>query len=85
MGYYINTNSKGEELAPNSKALQLVADGAKIVKPEWQENLVCVVENGFFDAAGYCFNEKEFLHFLNDGSGRPKTWLVHPMAKDLAE
>lgn len=85
MGYYVNKDSKGQSLPSTGKAQALVADGAIRVSPEWQENLVCVVENGFFDAAAYCYNEKEFDYFIENPDPRPKTWLVHPMAKELAE
>jgi len=85
MGYYIDINSKGEELQPTNKAKQLVEDGAKIVKAEFQENLVCVIENEHFDAAGYIFSEKEFGYFNECKDDRRKTWLVHPLAKKLSD
>lgn len=85
MGYYINKTSKGDELPSNGKVLALLADGAKLTSPIWQENLICVVENGYFDAAGYAFSEKEFEHFNSSTDQRPKTWMTHPMAKELAE
>jgi len=84
MGYYINQNSKGENLPSSGKAKALVNDGAKIVKPEFQPNLICVVENGFFDAAGYCYSKEEFIDFNYPGDYRPKTWLTHPLAKELS-
>lgn len=85
MGYYINKTSKGVDLNARGKASQLIADGAtKLTGPPiFQENLVCVVENGPFDAAGYCYCEKEFQVF-NIFDGRPKTWLIHPEAKQLS-
>lgn len=83
MGYYINENSKGQQLMPFNKASQLISDGATHTTPEFKENLVCVVENGLFDAAAYCYSESEFLEF-NTPDGRRKTWLVHPNAKELS-
>ncbi len=83
MGYYINHNSQGKALDSFLKAEQLMLDGAKVVEPVWQENLICVVENGIFDAAGYAFDEKEFEQFLYP-DGRKKTWLTHPLAKKLS-
>ena len=82
MGYYINENSKGEILGNFDKAEKLIKDGAKIVKPEFQENLICVVENPTFDAAAYAFSEQEFEYFKKDD--RHKTWLVHTEAKKLS-
>ncbi len=84
MGYYIDENSKGERLNPHLKAQQLINDGAKRVNPEWQENLICVVENGLFDAAAYCYSEMEFDEFNDVMDSRRRTWITHPMAKELS-
>lgn len=85
MGFYLNEDSKGNQLPAKGKAKALINDGAVILStPEFVENLVCVVENAFFDAAGYCFSEHEFDIFKNDQSGRRKTWLTHPLAKELS-
>lgn len=60
-------------------------DGEIIVEsPKFQENLVCVVDNGFFAAAGYAYDEKEFECFNSD-DGRDKTWLVYPFASELTQ
>jgi len=85
MGYYINENSKGESLPSRGKARALILDGAKVVNATFQPNLVCVVENGLFDAAGYCYNEKEFTIFNDPTDYREKIWLVHPQAEKLAK
>lgn len=84
MGYYINETSKGEALPPHGKVSALINDGALIVQPFFQPNLVCVVDNGFFEAAAYCHSEDEFKAFLVS-DGRPKTWLIHPQAETLAK
>lgn len=84
MGYYINENSKGKTLEVQGKAKGLVADGAKIVSgEEFVEDLICVVKNGLFEAAGYAYNEAEWKIFSQD-DGRLKLWLVHPDAKELS-
>ncbi len=84
MGYYINKNSKGELLSPINKTQALIADGAKITTARFQPNLVCVVENGLFDAAGYCFSKEEFEQFNNPNDDRPKTWLIYEHAAKLS-
>jgi hypothetical protein len=85
MGYYINVNSKGQDAPALGKANFILADGGMdIPEPvEWREGIVCVVENGFFDAAAYAYNEKELNEFLSP-DGRDKTWLYYPLAKNLS-
>ncbi|MDD5649012.1 MAG: hypothetical protein PHF86_01100 [Candidatus Nanoarchaeia archaeon] len=84
MGYYINETTKGETLDPQGKIKDLLEDGAKIVKAEFQPNLICVVDNGMFQAAGYCYSKEEFEEFNNQRDNRSKTWLVHPKAAELS-
>lgn len=76
MGKYIN-QMNGTNLPGRGKAEFLLANGAKdILKPsEFRENLVCVVNNGSFEAAGYAYNEAEFKVF-REPDGRPKRWFI---------
>jgi hypothetical protein len=82
MGIYLNYDSNGNELPTIGKAEALIKDGAKkIYEPEkFQKNLVCVVENGLFDAAAYAYSEEEFNYFRkiqkNGSDTRPYTWLI---------
>ncbi len=83
MGYYVNTNSKGEPLG-RLKVEGLLADGGTMVDgKEFLPNLICVVDNGVFMAAGYCYSEQEYQEFKNP-DGRRKSWIVHPQAKELS-
>ena len=84
MGYYINQNSKGQGLPALCKVSALIADGATITDASFKENLVCVVNNGPFEAAGYMYSENEFNQFARP-DGRDKIWLVYPHAKELAK
>jgi hypothetical protein len=89
MGRYINQLPDGTALLPNTKLDKLIEAGAKVVpaptKPEdWQENLVCVVQNAMFDAAGYAYDAREMMAFASDRSGRPMTWLIVPDADLIA-
>ena len=84
MGYYINNTSKGVALSAKNKADYLILDGAKEVTPNFQPNLICVVENPHFDAEAYCFDQREFELFTYKDDPRPKRWLTHPLAAELS-
>lgn len=84
MGYYINETSKGDALPAKGKLEKLLEDGATIVDGKtFQENMVCVVENWMFDAAGYAYSEEEMAAF-NEQCGRKKTWVIYEHAKSLS-
>lgn len=81
MGYYIQVpQNKG-------KAQQLVdLYGAEILPrmpatfadiPEGKA-LICVVDNGPFEAAGLCYSEREFEAFdaMDKGDQRSRTWVL---------
>jgi hypothetical protein len=84
MGYYINEDSKGNLLPQTGKAQALINDGAVITNNTFKENLVCVVENSVFDAAGYAYDEREFEVFNHPDDPRQRTWLVYSHAKKLS-
>lgn len=81
MGYYIQTaGAKGKAAAivlehnatiiPCPKRFDEVPD---------HKALICVVENPAFDAAGFCYDEREFQAWTAPDHGpyqRPRTWLV---------
>lgn len=84
MGYYIN-QINGESLPAKGKAQFLIERGAtRVQNPVFQENLVCVVENMLFDAAGYAFSEEEMRVFKDPNDYRQKTWLIVPKADELS-
>ena len=84
MGYYIQT--KG----PLLKAMQLCTDhdAENIGRPSSfaevpdGKALICVVQNGPFDAAALVHDEREFVEFSDPTDPRPKDWLI--MDKELA-
>lgn len=86
MGYYINTDSKGNQLG-YEKVKPLIEDGARrIGQPkEWREGIVCVVNNGLFDAACYCYNQSELEACSDPNDYREKVWLEYEQAKELAK
>lgn len=83
MGYYIQVPKD------KRKASQLVElHNAEIVdQPRWSEEvgLICVVDNGPWEAAAYAHSEDEYNYFMSGmiGDTRPKIWLK--MDKTLAE
>lgn len=82
MGYYINA----PDIPSTGKASALISKyGAVRIDPplEWKEGIVCVVENGMFDAAAYCFSQAEMDEFKSY-VGRKKTWLFVPDADKLS-
>lgn len=88
MGYYINEMPDGKRLPNIGKADKLLTiDGAKELPStpkEWDDTLVCVVNNGLFEAAGYAFSPDELAVFAHP-DGRPKRWLSLTNAKELAK
>ena len=40
------------------------------------------MNNGYFEAAGYCYNQSEFEAFTEHGDMRSKTWLIMDKEKD---
>ncbi len=86
MGKYINQNSKGDALPYAGKVDALINDGAKITHPEFQPNLICVVENpAGFDAALYCETEQDFIRTTYKEDTRKKVYLIHNAAAALVE
>ena len=85
MAYYINQDSKGDLLPIKGKLRALINDGAEIIKePEaFLENLVCVVEMPYFDAAVYAYNLDEMRGF-KESDGRKKSWMIHNHAEELS-
>jgi hypothetical protein len=53
---------------------------------EFQENMVCVVDNGYMAACGYAYSESEFKAFLpRPNDQRPRYWFIFDRAKEFAE
>lgn len=100
MGYYINRTPSGETLPAHGKAAAILATipGSKVLavwgkyqtasdvpRVEYQPDLVCVVENLLFDAAGFAYDENEFRIFsdLRDDPRR-RTWMTVPGAAEIS-
>jgi hypothetical protein len=81
MGKYVNQDLTGTPLGARGKASALLASGAKIIPTPSNlsehpgKAIICVVENGGFDAAAYAYSQGELEEFAWD-DGRAKTWMT---------
>jgi hypothetical protein len=62
--------------APPYKAAGLPYPPASFAEIPEGSALICVVDNGIFEAAGFCYDEREFAAFTDPGDTRPKEWLL---------
>ncbi len=75
MGFYIETAE------PFDKAGQLMSVASVIMQPSSVDDLppgqtlLCVVQNGFFDAVAICYDDSELAAFGDPSDARPKTWM----------
>lgn len=85
MGYYIETDSAKNKAAwlVRTCDAQVITEGIAREYMRMGLGIICVVDNGMFEAAGYMYNERELNEFANPSDWRPKTWLS--MNKELAE
>lgn len=78
MGFYIETGSpknKASAIQTELDALPITVDEAEFFVKENMGAVICVVDNGPFEAAAYCHNLDEFRAFTLPSDPRPKTWL----------
>lgn len=90
MGYYIQTSkhfSKAEEIAQkyNGEIVQFAEAERAIDDPT--KGVICVVRNPYFEAAGFCFNKKEFKRLAPPRDQRPRQWVIinRYLAEKLSE
>lgn len=81
MGYYIQgpNHGKAEMLKRDHKAVPVSPDTVGDALKQGG-GVVCVVDNGLFEAAAFAYDERELEVFLKP-DGRPKQWLVMDRAK----
>jgi hypothetical protein len=83
MGQYINA-IEGLAMGPDFESKCLVIKmhgGVETDANSFQENLVCVINNGPFAAAAYAYNASEWAEFKKP-DGRPRKWFVLPNASE---
>lgn len=77
MGYYIETPSgrdKAGQLRRLAGAVDVDPDKVAWPPPEGKA-LVCVVDNGWMEAAAVAYDEAEYNVFNAPDDTRPRTWL----------
>ena len=88
MGRYLNKTVNGTPLPALGKVAALLADGATLyggaLKDANLDTLVCVVNNGPFEAAAWAYDAREVAEFSDPQDRRQKVWLVYPHAKALS-
>jgi hypothetical protein len=83
MGYYLNYTRMNEPLPAIGKANILARSSGveEISQPKSYDSvpsdkaIICVVNNGMFEAAGYAFCKEEFEVFTRP-DGRSKRWFL---------
>lgn len=79
MGYYLdvpNALNKASQLIKLHNAVDIGLAPDKLSDISKDKVLVCVIENGTFDAAAICFSQEELEAFHYDGTDRRRTWLT---------
>mgnify|MGYP003341399792 CR=1 FL=1 len=79
MGYYIETaqpKNKAAAIKQDLSALEITVDEAEFFVKEQMGAVICVVDNGPFEAAAYCYNLNEFRAFNDPSDDRIRTWLL---------
>lgn len=80
MGYYINTpnnKQKAEQICRDVKMAKIVPEPLSYDCVAPSLGIICIVDNGPFEAAGFCYSEQEFEEFKRE-DGREKTWVLMP-------
>ena len=89
MGRYVTKTSNGSITRPEAvaKIAAIRADGGVIIPQpkEWHPHLVCVVNNGFFGAAGYADTPQEFHVFTDPADKREKVWMLWDKVEQFAQ
>ena len=78
MGFYLQGPNlgKADYLVLNEGARRVTKEDALEALKKGVEAVVCVVSNYAFEAAGYCYSEREFEAFCDPSDARQKEWLV---------
>ena len=87
MGYYMEVGAhkrKAEHLVTEFGARVLTSPVPNFDKVPEGWVLVCIVDNGLFEAAAICYNQEEIAEFRRS-DGRPRTWVLVPREAVLSQ
>jgi len=84
MGYYIevpNVKGKAQQIIDiyGAELLERAPLSLSDIPPK--KAVICVVDNGPFEAAGFAFDDGELEVFKTSGPERPRDWLLMDRAK----
>lgn len=76
MGYYINPPGGNKQSWLDTNGVRVSQDTASRRKAGDEDQfVVCLVDNGWMDAAGIAYDDNELKAFLYE-DGRPKKWYI---------
>lgn len=84
MGYYLEVpenNNKAGQLIHLHGAVDTGLPPKRLADIPKGKVLICVVQNGPFDAAGIVYSQRELEDFGETDSGRHRTWLLMDVEK----
>jgi hypothetical protein len=79
MGYYLETGTvknKAAIIEDTYGAVQITLQEAEFFVNEREGAVICVVDNGPFEAAAFIYNDDALQTFRNPNDPRQKTWLL---------
>lgn len=78
MGFYLETythHGKAAVICERYDGEEITPEEAEFYIREGIGAVICVVDNGPFEAAAFCYNLNEFRTFTHPDDNRPHTWL----------
>ena len=84
MGYYIETpgklKGKAKAIMEEHGAHRILYAPVSLVQVGEGKAVICVVDNGMFEAAAFCYSDEELAVFAQQDERR-KDWLIMDWAK----
>ena len=81
MGHYVEVPNNKQKAGQLMKiyGAELTDCPASLSEIPKDKALICVVDNGLFEAAAFCYSDDE-LHEFSQADGRPKNWMLMDLA-----